>query len=125
MLQEEIDGNLLAYLDPSSLLSLRLSNPRHANSFDRAPRHSYDRQGTKGITTQSSGDCQSNKIFPILFFIISAVKFKTTNFRKLGRLLTGKSKIGKRPALPSFLSGDLVELQDMGELHVEVGNSGI
>ena len=67
MPQEEIDGHVLAYLDPSSLVALRPSNPCHAGSFDRAPRHSYDRQGTKGITTQNSGDCQISDTFPILF----------------------------------------------------------
>ena len=82
---------VLAYLDPSSLIALRLSNPRHAVSFDRAPRNSYDKQGTKGITTQSSGFYQHLDIFPILFnfVFIAAVKFKTTDFRKLGKLLTG------------------------------------
>ena len=53
--QVVVDGNVLAFLDPAALISLRLSNPRHTHGFDRAPRNSYDKQGTKGITTQSTG----------------------------------------------------------------------
>ena len=54
-LKENLDGNVFCYLSPAGLVALRLSNPRHCLSFDRVPRVSLDKQGTKGITSQSSG----------------------------------------------------------------------
>ena len=71
--QTLLDGNnVLAYLDPAGLISLRLSNPRHSHNFDRTMRKSYDKQGTQGISSQSS-----------------ATKFISLDFRKLGKILRG------------------------------------
>ena len=53
--QTEIDGHIFSYLDPAGLIALKLSNPQYSNKFDRVPRISYDNQGQKGITSQSSG----------------------------------------------------------------------
>ena len=67
-----IDDNIMHFLEPSAMISLRLGNPRHCRSFDRVPRLSYDDQGNRGLTTQSS-----------------AFKFKEIEFNKLNDYLVG------------------------------------
>ena len=68
MKTEMLDGNVFSYLKPEGMISLRLSHPDHALSFDRVPR----RNPSGDKTTQSSGD-----------------KFSDFSFRKLGNFFVG------------------------------------
>jgi hypothetical protein len=68
MKTEMLDGNVFSYLKPEGMISLRLSHPEHAFSFDRVPR----RNPTGDKTSQSSGD-----------------KFSNFSYRKLGNLYVG------------------------------------
>jgi len=62
------DGNVLSFLRPEGMISLRMGNPKLSSLFDRVPRKTQNSE----ITTQSSAE-----------------KFKSFTFRKLGNLLVG------------------------------------
>ena len=65
---EMLDENVFTYLKPEGMISLRLSHPKHAFSFDRVPRRNDG--GVK--TSQSSGE-----------------KFSKFDFLKLGDFYVG------------------------------------
>merc|ERR1740137_98919 len=62
------DGNVLSFLRPEGMISLRMGNPKLSSLFDRVPRKTQNSE----ITTQSPAE-----------------KFKSFTFRKLGNLLVG------------------------------------
>ena len=65
---ELLGDNVFSYLKPEGMISMRLSHPEHALSFDRVPRRNND----NFKTSQSSGD-----------------KFSEFDFQKLGDFYVG------------------------------------